>query len=106
MEKQKHILLTGGAGFFGEIVKEEFVDNGFRVISIDLQEDGFVHENFTAIQGDIRDFELMKKIASERRFDAIFHVVAMLAHAVEDKNVLWTSNVDGTRNIAEIAKCF
>jgi len=106
MEKQKQILLTGGAGFFGDIVKKALVDNGFRVISIDLEKDGFVHENFTAIQGDIRDFELMKKIASEQRFDAIFHIAAMLAHAVEDKNVLWTSNVDGTRNIAEIAKCF
>src|SRR6266571_7077835 len=102
----KSILLTGGAGFFGDIIKKELVDNGFRVISIDLEKDGFVHENFTAIQGDIRDFQLMEKIASEHSFDAIFHVAAMLAHAVKDKNFLWTSNVDGTRNVAEVARRF
>jgi UDP-glucose 4-epimerase len=106
MQNQKKILLTGGAGFFGDIVKKALVDNGFRVVSIDLEKDGFVHEHFTAIQGDIRDLKLLKKIASEESFDAIFHVAAMLAHAVKEKNVLWTSNVDGTRNIAEIAKCF
>ena len=29
-----------------------------------------------------------------------------MAHAVKDKNFLWTSNVDGTRNVAETAKRF
>jgi UDP-glucose 4-epimerase len=102
----KSILLTGGVGFFGDIIKKELVDNGFRVISIDLEKDDFVHDNFTAIQGDIRDLQLMEKIASEDRFDAIFHIAAMLAHAVKDKNFLWTSNVDGTRNVAEVARRF
>ncbi len=106
MRNQKSILLTGGAGFFGDIVKKELVDNGFRVISIDLEKDCFVHENFTAIQGDIRDLKLMEKIALEHSFDAIFHVAAILAHAVKDKNFLWTSNIDGTRNVAEVAKRF
>ena len=95
-EGSKSILLTGGAGFFGDVVKKGLVDNGFRVVSIDLEKDDFVHENFTAIQGDIRDLKLMEKIASEGSFDAIFHVAAILAHAVKDNTVLWTSNVDGT----------
>ena len=106
MKNQKSILLTGGAGFFGDVVKKELVDNGFRVVSIDLEKDDFVHENFTAIQGDIRDLKLMEKIVSEESFDAIFHVAAILAHAVKDNTVLWTSNVDGTRNVAEVARRF
>jgi UDP-glucose 4-epimerase len=106
MKDQKSILLTGGAGFFGDVVKKGLVDNGFRVVSIDLEKDDFVHENFTAIQGDIRDLKLMEKIASEESFDAIFHVAAILAHAVKDNTVLWTSNVDGTRNVAEVARRF
>lgn len=106
MENQKSILLTGGAGFFGDILKKELLDNGFNVISIDLERDAFVHDNFTAIQGDIRNLKLMEQIASEHNFAAIFHVAAILAHAVKDKKVLWTSNVDGTRNVAEIARRF
>ena len=37
-------------------------------------------------------------------FTHIFHCAAILAHAAKDKNFLWTSNVDGTRNVAEAAK--
>lgn len=102
----KTILLTGGAGFFGSIVKQELLNKGFRVVSIDLEKDDIKHKNLTAVRGDIRNKTLMRNIARKHRFDAIFHVAAILAHAVKDKDFLWTSNVDGTRNVAEIAKEF
>jgi nucleoside-diphosphate-sugar epimerase len=34
---------------------------------------------------------------------AVFHCAAMLAHDVKDDTLLWTSNVDGTRLVAEAA---
>ncbi len=36
-------------------------------------------------------------------FDVVFHLAAQLAHNVSDKNLLWTSNVDGTRRVVEAA---
>lgn len=100
----KTILVTGGAGFFGELLKENLLINNYYCVSIDLEKDTSSHPNLTSIQGDIRDLETLKNIFSQNKIDAIFHCAAMLAHSIKDKNVLWTSNVNGTRNIAEFAK--
>ncbi len=100
----KNVLITGGAGFFGELLKKELLNDGYYCVSIDLVRDNHAHSNLKAVQGDIRNIPLLDKICRETQFDAIFHCAAILAHAIKDKNFLWTSNVDGTRNIAEIAK--
>lgn len=101
--KQMNILITGGAGFFGSILKEELINNGDFVYSIDLQKDEYVHKNFKSIKGDIRDVNLLKKISKEYKFDAIIHCAALLAHEVKNKDDLWTSNVDGTKNMVDFA---
>ena len=99
----KKYLITGGAGFYGSVLKESLIKDGNFVVSIDLEKDDFVNEKFIGIQGDIRDLDLLSKICNEYRFDAIFHCAALLAHEVKNKNDLWTSNVDGTRNMVEFA---
>ena len=99
----KNYLVTGGAGFFGSILKKDLVEEGNFVLSIDLQDDDYKNENCKAIKGDIRDTELLKEINNKYKFDAIFHCAALLAHEVKDKNDLWTSNVDGTQNIVNFA---
>ncbi len=99
----KKYLITGGAGFFGSILKQNLLEEDNYVVSIDLQQDDYEHENFEHIQGDIRDIELLNSIGKKHKFDAIFHCAALLAHEVKDKNDLWTSNVDGTQNIANFA---
>lgn len=97
-------LITGGAGFFGSILKEELLNAGNICVSIDLEPDEFQHKNFTAIQGDIRNTDLLDEIFSKYKFDAIFHCAALLAHVKKELKNLWSSNVDGTKNIAEYAK--
>lgn len=92
-------LVTGGAGFFGSILKKELLERGHKVVSIDLQPDSFTHQNFTAYRGDICDNKLMEKIFSENNFLAVFHCAALLAHVKKDLKKLWTSNVEGTQNV-------
>ena len=99
----KKYLITGGAGFYGSILKEVLLKDGDFVVSIDLEPDDYVHKNFVPIKGDIRDLKLLDKINKEYKFDAVFHCAALLAHEVKDKNELWTSNVDGTENMAKFA---
>ena len=94
-------LITGGAGFFGSILKKELVEKGHACVSIDLCPDSAEHPNLTCIQGDIRDTALVEKTFSENRFDAVFHLAAMLAHDRKRIDNLWTSNVDGTAIIAD-----
>lgn len=98
------LLITGGSGFFGGLLKRALLSRGFYCVNIDLEKDTYSHPNLVSIQGDIRNNATLEKIFSEHNFDAIFHCAAILAHAVKDKNFLWTSNVNGTKNIAEFAK--
>ena len=99
-----NVLITGGAGFFGDLLKRDLLQEGFSVTSIDLEPEPFTHPNLQAVRGDIRDYGLVDRLCRTDKFDAVFHCAAILAHAIKDENFLWTSNVDGTRNIAEAAK--
>lgn len=99
----KKYLITGGAGFFGSILKQDLLNDGNFCVNIDLEEDNYQHENYISITGDIRNKNLLQKIFSEHKFDAIFHCAALLAHEVKDEDALWNSNVGGTQNIAECA---
>jgi nucleoside-diphosphate-sugar epimerase len=103
-QEMNTVLVTGGAGFFGGILIERLLRDGARVVSIDLQKDDRVHPRFESIQGDIRNRQLMEKIYSANSFAVVYHCAAILAHAVKDRNFLWTSNVDGTRVVAEGAR--
>ena len=98
-----NVLITGGSGFFGGLLKRRFLDEGYAATNVDLVRDPDNHPNLTSIQGDIRDKELLAQIFTQGKFAAVFHCAAQLAHDAVDDNLLWTSNVDGTRNLAEAA---
>lgn len=98
------ILVTGGAGFYGEYLKNALLQRGFKVVSVDRETDASTHPLLEVVQADIRDEKAMDALFARCKFAAVFHCAAVLAHAVRDRNDLWTSNVDGTRVIAECAK--
>ena len=94
----RNVLITGGAGFFGSILKKELVQNGDFCVSIDLERDNYKNENFMPIQGDIRDENLLNSVFAKYHFDIIFHCAALLAHDKKNIKDLWSSNVNGTKN--------
>ena len=100
----RRILLTGGAGFLGQLLQEALLAAGHHVVSVDLTENPGEHPRLTCVLGDIRDAALLGRLAAAHRFDAVFHVAAMLAHDVTDRALLWGSNVDGTRSVARAAR--
>jgi len=94
-------LVTGGAGFFGGVLKRTLLEAGDSCVSIDLQPDTDSHSNLSSIQGDLRDAALLERVFSTHSFAAVFHCAAILAHGSHvDETFLWSSNVDGTRNVA------
>ena len=101
-----HVLITGGSGFFGGVLKRRLLAEGYSCTNIDLVADSDTDPKLTGVQGDIRDKSLLDKIFATQKFAAIFHCAAQLAHDAIDDNLLWTSNVDGTRNLAEAARQF
>jgi UDP-glucose 4-epimerase len=97
----KTILVTGGAGFFGGVIKRRILEQGHRCISVDLVKDEDDYPNLTKHQADIRDATRLRTIFAEQPIDGVIHCAAILAHTGADEKFLWTSNVDGTRNVLE-----
>ena len=102
--QRREVLVTGASGFFGGVLKRRLLEEGFAVTNIDLVRDEDAGaEGLTSVQGDIRDAGLLARMFGEHKFEGVFHCAAMLAHDVKDDTLLWTSNVDGTRLVAEAA---
>lgn len=105
MTSEHHVLVTGGAGFFGGVLKRRLLEDGHKVVSVDLNPDEDTHPALTSIVGDLRDGDLVRKLFSRFRFTAVHHAAAQLAHGTRlDEDLLWTSNVDATRLLAETAR--
>ncbi|MGE4351205.1 MAG: NAD-dependent epimerase/dehydratase family protein [Bdellovibrionales bacterium] len=100
----ERILITGGAGFFGGILAKHLLADGYEVVSVDRVPDELTHVNYTPYLGDIRDEALMNRIFDKHKIEKVYHCAAILAHVREDRDILWTSNVDGTRITAACAK--
>jgi UDP-glucose 4-epimerase len=100
-----HYLVTGASGFFGGVLKRRLLREGHTCVNVDLEVDEDAGETgLTSIQGDLRDRSLMETLFRKHRFEAIFHCAAQLAHGMRmDEHLLWTSNVDATRLLAELA---
>ncbi len=92
--------MTGGSGFFGGVLKRRLLAEGFAVVNIDLVADADRDPHLTSIQGDIRNMATLREVFAGGSFAAVMHCAAMLAHDSITDDTLWTSNVDGTRNIA------
>jgi UDP-glucose 4-epimerase len=95
------ILVTGGAGFFGKILKNEILESGDRCLSLDILPDDDRHPNLATHQADLRDPAALDRVFGSERIDGVIHCAAVLAHGSVDPRDLWTSNVDGTRGLAE-----
>ncbi len=96
----KRVLVTGGSGFFGGVLKRRLLAEGFAVVNIDLVADADTAAQLTSIQGDIRNQATLREVFAGEPFVAVMHCAAMLAHDTITDHELWTSNVDGTRNVA------
>ena len=100
-----HVLVTGGAGFFGGILKRTLLRQRYDVTSVDRAADPSWHPHLTKVTGDLRDPWLLNSLFAHTEYDAVFHCAAMLAHGMDlDEDDLWTSNVHATRMIAEACR--
>lgn len=97
----KTIVVTGGAGFFGGILKREILEAGDRCISIDVCPDEDEHPNLLKVRADLRDGEALNRLFGSERIDGVIHCAAVLAHGSVDRETLRSSNIDATRNVAE-----
>ena len=102
-------LVTGGAGFIGSHIVERLLQDGYKVRVIDNFSTGKIEnlpdvEDLQVEEGDISDFEKVKKIM--RGVDYVFHeaAVASVPKTVNDPLGSQLTNYQGTLNLLEAAK--
>src|SRR5437763_3083018 len=98
------VLVTGGSGFFGDVLKTRRLADGFRVANVDLHCDASEHPALVPVEGDVRDAALLARLFDEHQFAAVFHCAAVLAHDVQHVDALWSSNVEGTAVVARLVQ--
>lgn len=97
-------LVTGGAGFFGSLLSEHLARRGHEVVILDRVRDDDLAQRFAFAHTDLRDADAVRAVfAQYGPFDGVFHVAAMLAHAIKDERDLIASNVAGTRHVVAAA---
>lgn len=112
-----HVLVTGGAGFIGSHLTTRMLKEGWKVSVIDNLDPYYdislkranvrinqVYEDFTFIEGDIRDKELLDSLPKD--INMVVHLAAKagvrpsIANPLEYQEV----NVNGTQNLLEFAR--
>jgi len=95
-------LITGGAGFLGINLARHLLAKNERVISYDLAPFDYpdCKDRVTDIRGDIRNLEQLS--AAMQGVDVVIHTAAALPlYKPED---IYTTDVDGTRNVLQATK--
>lgn len=111
---QKHVFITGGAGFIGTNAASYFALRGYRVTLLDnLSRPGSEHNSSTLratafpgmsfVHGDICDRILLENLFKEHAFDLVIHCAAQVAvtSSVADPVHDHAVNVQGTLNMLE-----
>ena len=110
-ERQKHALITGGAGFIGSHLADRLMSDGYRVTVIDnlstgrweniAHHDG--HPDFHYAIEDIRNELVMDRLVS--KCDVVFHMAAAVGVKLIVEKPIETieTNVGGTEIVLQTA---
>lgn len=110
--KNSRILITGGAGFIGSNLCAHFLDKGYQVVCLDNFSTGhkhnleafFTNENFTLIEGDIRNLEDCQKAVQNA--DYVLHQAALgsVPRSINDPVTTNEVNISGFLNMLTAAR--
>ena len=110
--KDKKVLVTGGAGFIGSNLCEELLNQNAIVTCLDNFATGHKHnldaiidhEDFTLIEGDIRDLETCHKACKDQ--DYVLHEAALgsVPRSINDPITSNEVNINGFLNMLVAAR--
>ena len=117
--EKNSVLLTGGAGFIGSHLIERLIKERHEVICLDNFNDYYnpqikrnnigpflKEDNFTLIEADIRDKDILKGIFEKYKLQKIIHLAAQagVRLSLKQPNLYVDVNVNGTLNFLELSK--
>jgi sterol-4alpha-carboxylate 3-dehydrogenase (decarboxylating) len=103
-----NILVTGGSGFLGKRIVDEFLAPDSlikpgKLNVLDIKEyDGQHKDSIEFMLGDIRDANFVKKAC--RDIDLVVHAAAIIDWGTKSKEEVLAINVEGTKNVIEACK--
>ena len=80
----KNILMTGGAGGIGSAIAQKFIDEGFKVYSIDIASQN-LNPSFINIEGNVTSITSLRKIKKELKAIEFSHIITLAGRALEDE---------------------
>ena len=97
------LLVTGGAGYIGSVVAKQLLEAGHEVAVLDDLSRGHrsaVHPDARLIEVTLTDAAATRDALAEG-FDGVLHFAAfaLVAESVEQPELYWTNNVQGTFNL-------
>lgn len=96
------ILVTGGAGYFGGALSKSLLESNYSVRILDLQKTKYLPSEAEYIRGDIRNNSDIEKAL--QNVDVVFHLAFVQTPSTLPEHVQFSVNVEGTRNLLNIAK--
>ena len=100
MTQTKTVLITGGAGFLGINLARYLLARGYKVVSLDIADFTYPErDRITEIKGDIRDTAAVDRAMQD--VTMVVHTAAALPLYSEAD--IFSTDIDGTRNILEAA---
>lgn len=112
------ILVTGGVGFIGSHTIVELLNSGYDVVCIDnfsnSKEDviekikEITNKDFKFYKGDVSDKDILSKIFSENKIDAVIHFAGFKAvgESVKKPIMYYRNNIDSTLSLLEVMNDF
>ena len=106
------VVITGGAGFIGPAVTNEFLAAGYKVVSFDRAAPSQKHldawgDRVTFVQGDIRDRDLVRSLIREAGDDPVLNLAGILTAGCDrDPELALAVNVHGAHTVLEAAREF
>jgi len=110
---ERHILITGGAGYIGSLLTSELLRQNYRVTLLDSLLFGgesilpfMSHPNFHFIKSDVTEHRAVKDAVKRdwQKPDAVLHlagIVGFPACQAVGKQVAWKYNVEATKLVFE-----
>ncbi len=102
------VLVTGGAGFLGKAIVDEFLDANSPV---DIQElrildikepDGISDERVHYLKGDIREYDEVANACEG--IDIVVHTAAIVDWGTKSEKEVYQTNFTGTQNVIKACK--